>query len=51
VPGSLGAVGIEYKPYGVGLSFTPTVLKDGVPKPWNISATGSASTRRGRSRL
>jgi pilus assembly protein CpaC len=30
VPGSLGAVGIEYKPYGVGLSFTPTVLKDGV---------------------
>jgi pilus assembly protein CpaC len=30
VPGSLGAVGIEYKPYGVGLAFTPTVLKDGV---------------------
>jgi len=51
VPGSLGAVGIEYKPYGVGLSFTPTVLKDGVPKPWNISATGWASTRRGRSQL
>jgi pilus assembly protein CpaC len=51
VPGSLGAVGIEYKPYGVGLSFTPTVLKDGVPKPWNISAIGLASTRRGRSRL
>jgi pilus assembly protein CpaC len=29
VPGSLGAVTIEYKKYGVGLAFTPTVLKDG----------------------
>jgi pilus assembly protein CpaC len=30
VPGSLGSVGIEYKKYGVGLAFTPTVLRDGV---------------------
>src|SRR5205085_5693577 len=30
VPGSLGTVTIDYKTYGVGLSFTPTVLKDGV---------------------
>jgi pilus assembly protein CpaC len=29
VPGSLGQVTIEYKKYGVGLAFTPTVLKDG----------------------
>jgi pilus assembly protein CpaC len=29
VPGTLGQVTIEYKKYGVGLSFTPTVLKDG----------------------
>jgi pilus assembly protein CpaC len=30
VPGALGQVTIDYKKYGVGLSFTPTVLKDGV---------------------
>jgi pilus assembly protein CpaC len=30
VPGNLGTVTIEYKKYGVGLAFTPTVLKDGV---------------------
>ncbi|MCL4710867.1 MAG: type II and III secretion system protein family protein [Pseudorhodoplanes sp.] len=30
VPGSLGTVSIEYKRYGVGLAFTPTVLGDGV---------------------
>jgi len=30
VPGSLGAITIEYKKYGVGLAFTPTVLNDGV---------------------
>jgi pilus assembly protein CpaC len=30
VPGSLGTVTIDYKTYGVGLAFTPTVLKDGV---------------------
>lgn len=29
VPQALGSVAIEYKPYGVGLSFTPTVLADG----------------------
>jgi len=29
VPGSLGQTAIEYKKYGVGLAFTPTVLKDG----------------------
>jgi pilus assembly protein CpaC len=30
VPGSLGTVAIEYKKYGVGLAFTPTVLRDGL---------------------
>ena len=30
VPGSLGTVTIEYKRYGVGLAFTPTVLADGL---------------------
>ena len=30
VPGSLGTVTIDYKTYGVGLAFTPTVLKNGV---------------------
>jgi pilus assembly protein CpaC len=29
VPGSLGQTAIEYKKYGVGLAFTPTVLKNG----------------------
>ena len=28
IPQGLGTVAIEYKPYGVGLSFTPTVLED-----------------------
>jgi pilus assembly protein CpaC len=28
VPQGLGTVAIEYKPFGVGLSFTPTVLSD-----------------------
>jgi pilus assembly protein CpaC len=28
IPQGLGAVAIEYKPYGVALSFTPTVLDD-----------------------
>ena len=30
VPGTLGQVSIDYKPYGVGLSFTPTVLRNGL---------------------
>ena len=30
VPGTLGQVSIDYKPYGVGLAFTPTVLRDGL---------------------
>jgi len=30
VPGMNGTVSIEYKRYGVGLAFTPTVLKDGL---------------------
>jgi pilus assembly protein CpaC len=30
VPGTLGQVSIEYKRYGVGLAFTPTVLSDGL---------------------
>ncbi|SOB59735.1 Type II and III secretion system protein [Pseudodesulfovibrio profundus] len=29
-PGSLGTVTIEYKPFGVGLEFTPTVLSSGL---------------------
>jgi len=29
VPGALGAVTIDYKKYGVGLAFTPTVLRNG----------------------
>jgi pilus assembly protein CpaC len=29
VPGTLGQISIEYKKYGVGLAFTPTVLKQG----------------------
>jgi pilus assembly protein CpaC len=28
IPQGLGTVGIEYKPFGVGLSFTPTVLNE-----------------------
>jgi pilus assembly protein CpaC len=30
VPGALGQVSIDYKRYGVGLAFTPTVLGDGL---------------------
>ena len=30
VPANLGQITIDYKHYGVGLAFTPTVLKDGV---------------------
>ena len=30
IPQSLGLVSIDYKKYGVGLAFTPTVLRDGV---------------------
>jgi pilus assembly protein CpaC len=30
VPGGLGTVTIDYKKYGVGLAFTPTVLKNGM---------------------
>jgi pilus assembly protein CpaC len=30
VPGVLGQVTIDYKRYGVGLAFTPTVLRDGL---------------------
>jgi pilus assembly protein CpaC len=30
VPGALGTVTIDYKRYGVGLAFTPTVLRDGL---------------------
>jgi pilus assembly protein CpaC len=30
IPQGLGTVTIEYKKYGVGLAFTPTVLRDGV---------------------
>jgi pilus assembly protein CpaC len=30
VPGQLGTVTIDYKRYGVGLAFTPTVLRDGL---------------------
>ena len=30
VPGALGTVTIDYKRYGVGLAFTPTVLSGGL---------------------
>jgi pilus assembly protein CpaC len=30
VPGNLGSITIDYKRYGVGLAFTPTVLRDGL---------------------
>jgi len=30
IPQSLGTVTVEYKKYGVGLAFTPTVLRDGL---------------------
>jgi pilus assembly protein CpaC len=30
VPGALGQISIDYKRYGVGLAFTPTVLGDGL---------------------
>jgi len=30
VPSGLGQIGIEYRKFGVGLAFTPTVLDDGV---------------------
>jgi len=30
IPQSLGTVSIDYKKYGVGLAFTPTVLRDGL---------------------
>ena len=29
IPGSLGSVSIEYKPFGIGLQFTPTVISSG----------------------
>lgn len=47
IPQSLGTVTIEYKQYGVGLAFTPTVLEDGRisirvrPEVSELSATGS----------
>jgi pilus assembly protein CpaC len=40
VPQGLGTVAIEYKPFGVGLSFTPTVLSD---KKINIDLTPEVS--------
>ena len=30
MPGTLGTVTIDYKRYGVGLAFTPTVLSGGL---------------------
>ena len=30
VPGALGTITVDYKRYGVGLAFTPTVLNDGL---------------------
>jgi pilus assembly protein CpaC len=30
VPGALGTITVDYKRYGVGLAFTPTVLSDGL---------------------
>jgi pilus assembly protein CpaC len=46
-PGALGAITVEYKKYGVGLSFTPTVLNNGqinlVIKP-NVSQLDPANS-------
>ena len=47
IPQSLGTVTIEYKQYGVGLAFSPTVLENGRisirvrPEVSELSATGS----------
>lgn len=49
IPQSLGTVTIEYKQYGVGLAFSPTVLANGRisirvrPEVSELSATGSVS--------
>ena len=49
IPQSLGTVTIEYKQYGVGLAFSPTVLENGRisirvrPEVSELSATGSVS--------
>ncbi len=47
VPGALGAVTVDYKKYGVGLAFTPTVLNNGlinlVVKP-NVSQLDPANS-------
>ena len=46
---TLGAISVEYKPYGVGLAFTPTVLADGRislrvrPEVSQLAATNSVT--------
>jgi pilus assembly protein CpaC len=53
VPGSLGSITIEYKKYGVGLAFTPTVLNDGLinlvikPNVSQLDPTHSVSVANG----
>jgi pilus assembly protein CpaC len=55
VAGSLGSVTVEYKRYGVGLAFTPTVLKGGlinlkiVPEVSQFDATHNVSLGNGLS--
>jgi pilus assembly protein CpaC len=55
VAGSLGTVTVEYKRYGVGLAFTPTVLKGGlinlkiVPEVSQFDATHNVSLGNGLS--
>lgn len=49
IPQGLGSVGIEYKQYGVSISFTPTVLSSGMismkvkPEVSEISTAGSVT--------
>ncbi len=49
IPGGLGATGIEYKKFGVSLSYTPTVLADGRislrvrPEVSELSTNGAVS--------
>jgi pilus assembly protein CpaC len=55
VAGSLGTVSVEYKRYGVGLAFTPTVLKGGlinlkiVPEVSQFDATHNVALGNGLS--
>ena len=53
VPGSFGTITVDYKRYGVGLAFTPTVLSDGLinmkiePEVSSIDTTHTVSVSGG----